>query len=96
MFGATIDLEDAFYHVPLHPESRKYTRFILDGVIWQFKCLPMGLMSSPRVFTELTRVLMRHLRKKGMVVIIYLDDILVLSKSKFQSGGHSVSVKPVN
>ena len=83
--GATIDLEDAFFHVPLHPESRKYTRFILDGIIWQFKCLPMGLTSSPRVFTELTRVLMRHLRRRGMVVIIYLDDILVLSRSKWQS-----------
>ena len=81
-FGTTIDLEDAFYHIPLHPESRKYTRFILDGTVWQFTCLPMGLTLSPRVFTELTKVLMRHLRKKGMIVIIYLDDLLVLSNSR--------------
>ena len=71
-------------------------RFILDGVIWQYMCLPMGLMSSPRVFTELTKVLMRHLRKRGMTVIIYLDDLLVLSKSKHQSWEDTVSVKPAN
>ena len=81
-FGTTIDLEDAFYHIPLHKESRKYTRFMLDGRIWQFTCLPMGLTSSPRVFTELTRTLARYLRKRGMIIIIYLDDILILSGSE--------------
>ena len=84
-FGTTIDLEDTFYHVPLHKVSRRYTRFMLDGRIWQFTCLPMGLTSSPRVFTELTKTLMRYQRKRGMIVIIYLDDLLILSGSEKMS-----------
>ena len=81
-FGTIIDLEDAFYHVSLHKESRRYTRFMLDRKIWQFTCLPMGLTSSPRVFTELTKTLTRYLRKRGMIVIIYLDDLLILGGSE--------------
>ena len=37
------------------------------------------------VFTELTKPLMRYLRKKGMIVIIYLDDLLILSGSEKMS-----------
>ena len=76
--------EGAFYHIPLHKESRRYTRFMLDRKIWKFTCLPMGL-TSPRVFTELTKTLMRYLRKRGMIVIIYLDDLLILSESERMS-----------
>ena len=48
-------------------------------------CLPMGLTSSPRVFMELTGVILKHLRKKGMIVIIYLDDLLILGGSRKRS-----------
>ena len=88
-----IDLEDAFYHVPLHKESRRYTRFMLDRRIWQFTCLPMGLTSSPRVFTELTKTLTRYLRKRGMIVIIYLDDIVILSSSEKMSNRNTQVVQ---
>ena len=85
-------LKMCFYHVPLHMESRKYTRFMMDGVIWQYTSLPMGLTSSPRVFTELTGVLLRHLRKRGMIIIIYLDDLLMIAMSRRKSEEDTVTV----
>ena len=55
MFGAIVDLSDAYYHVSLHKKSRKYTRFIFEGVVYEYVALPMGLHCSPRIFTRVTK-----------------------------------------
>ena len=78
MWGATVDLTDAYYHIGLHEDSRKYVRFMIDNKIYQFTSLPMGLTSSPRIFTKLTLFLTKLFRRSGLVIVIYLDDILVL------------------
>ena len=36
MFGAVIDISDAYYHIGVHKKARKYTRFIVDGVIYEY------------------------------------------------------------
>ena len=65
MFGAVIDISDAYYHISVHKKARRYTRFIVDGVVYEYlgrhiinliidfiiSGLPMGLTCSPRVFT---------------------------------------------
>ena len=56
-YGGLIDLSDAYYHIELHPESRKYVAFCWRGQHYQFCCLPMGIHSAPFVFT---RVIFRH------------------------------------
>ena len=50
-YGAVIDLTDAYYTVKLHEDFRKYCRFIVDGVIYEYVALPMGLTCSARIFT---------------------------------------------
>ena len=49
LWGATIDLRDAFYHMNIHKKSRKFLRFILDRQVYKFTGLPMGLTCSPSV-----------------------------------------------
>ena len=51
MYGAVIDISDAYYHISIHKRARKYTRFILDDEIYEYLGLPMGLTCSPRIFT---------------------------------------------
>ena len=51
-FGAVVDLTDAYYTVKLHTDSRRYCRFIVDGVIYEYVALPMGLTCSARIFTR--------------------------------------------
>ena len=46
-----------------------------------YTCLPFGLASALLVFTKLLRPVVAHLRKAGIRLIIYLDDILVMSPS---------------
>lgn len=51
-FMASLDMEDAYFHIPIHPKHRKYLRFTVAGAHYQFKVLPFGLKSAPRIFTK--------------------------------------------
>ena len=41
--------------------------------------MPFGLNSAPRIFTKLFKPILRLLRSQGMLLIIYLDDILLIA-----------------
>jgi hypothetical protein len=48
----SIDLSDAFLHVPIHPESRRFLQFQWKGRVYQFKVLPFGLSLAPRWYSQ--------------------------------------------
>ncbi|KZS19204.1 Uncharacterized protein APZ42_014437, partial [Daphnia magna] len=77
-----LDLKDAYLTIPVHPSHQKFLRFKWKGRIFQFKCLAFGLAPAPRIFTKILKAVMGFLRKQGMRLIIYLDDILILNRSK--------------
>jgi hypothetical protein len=52
-WAASIDLRDAYFHVPLHPSTRKYMRFEWRGRLFQFCVLPFGLSPGLHVFMSL-------------------------------------------
>ena len=45
--------------------------------------MPNGLAIAPRVFTRLTRPLVAIARMRGVKLIIYIDDIVIVAR-KFQ------------
>lgn len=51
-FMASIDLKDAYYSVNIHESFRKYLRFLWNDQLFQFTCLPNGLTSAPRWYTN--------------------------------------------
>ena len=44
---SSIDLSDAYLHIPIHPISRKYLRFCHKSQVFQFTSLPFGLATAP-------------------------------------------------
>src|SRR4029434_3264773 len=36
----TIDLKDAYFHVPIHPKHQRFLRFAFGGVAYQFHSIP--------------------------------------------------------
>jgi hypothetical protein len=88
-FLTSIDLRDAFLHVPIHPQSQKYLQFVWRGKKFQFRTLPFGLSLSPLVFTKILKPLLTWARKKGIRVVAYLDDILIMASSHQQSIEHT-------
>ena len=79
---ASIDLQDAYYSIPVDPNSRKYLRFMWQGERWQFAALPNGLSTAPRLFTKLLKPVFAELRKAGHTVIGYLDDTIIIGETK--------------
>ena len=73
-FFTTIDLKDAYFTIPIHPEHYKYLRFEWNSTLYEFMCLPFGLSSSPRVFTKVMKPFVSAVRNKGIRLVIYLDD----------------------
>ena len=76
-----IDLKDAHFSVKI---DIKHTT---KSKSYQYRALPFGLATAPRVFTKVMRKAVSHLREKGIRLVHYLDDILILGEtlSTFQT-----------
>ena len=81
-FLASIDLKDAYYSVPIALHHRKYLKFYWNNDLWQFRALPNGLSSGPRIFTILMKPPFSVMRSKGHSVVAYIDDTLIVADSK--------------
>ncbi|KAI2645297.1 ORF V: Enzymatic polyprotein [Labeo rohita] len=79
---AAIDLKDAFFHVSILPRHRPFLRFACEGQAYQYKALPFGLSLSPRVFTKVTEGALNPLWRKGIRILNYLDDWLIIAHSQ--------------
>ena len=76
---AVLDLKDAYYSVPIRTDHRTYLRFEHDGQLYEFVCLPNGLSSAPRIFTKLLKPTLARLREDGLLLVIYINDIILLA-----------------
>ena len=77
----SIDLKDAYFHIPIQEQSRKYLRFHVQGQTYQFKALPFGLSTAPLEFTVVAKEVKLMAMHKGIRIHQYLDDWLVRAKS---------------
>ena len=73
----SIVFKDAYFHIPIHSQSRKYMRFHLQGRSYQFKALPFGLSTAPMEFTVVAKEVKLMALQKGIRIHQYLDDWLV-------------------
>ncbi len=85
---AAIDLKDAYFHVSILPRHRPFLRFVFEGRANQYKVLPFGLSLSPRVFTKVVEAALVPLRERGVCILNYLDDWLILAQSCDQLCAH--------
>ena len=76
-----LDLTDAYLTVPMHPDSRKFLRFLLGDKTYEFTAMPFGLNVAPRLFTKMMKPVVASLRSQGVRLIIYLDNILIIASS---------------
>ena len=79
---ASIDLREAYLQVPIHPESRRFLRFVAHGRFYQFTALCFGLSTAPQVFTRVMAPVSTILHSLGIRMCCYLDNWLVQSSSR--------------
>ena len=85
----TLDLKDAFFHIPIYPPHRKFLRFGFRGQIYEYLVLPFGLSLSPRTFVKCSQAAVAPLRQRGVRIAMYIDDWLIYADSESTSRLHT-------
>ena len=71
---ASIDLKDAFYPIPIHPEHHKYLKFVVLSRIYQYTCMSIDYGPAMHIFTKASKVPFSHLRSTWFVSVVFVDD----------------------
>ena len=87
-WAVSIDLSDAYHHVPIARPSRRLLGFSFAGRVYQYRALPFGLRPAPRLFTRLISAVAAFLRGRGIRVFCYLDDWLIVANTPHRLIAH--------
>ena len=74
----TIDLQDGFHHVKLHPDFTKYLGFYWRGKFYEWQVLCFGVSIAPYYFHKLIRPVVQHLRSNNVRLAPFVDDFLLM------------------
>jgi len=74
----TLDLATGYHQMRIEPEDTFKTAFISPSGLYEWKVLPLGLANAPAAFMRLMGGI---LSKFSRFCIVYLDDILIFSKT---------------
>jgi putative transposase len=80
------DLLNGFYNLEIEEKNRGKTAFSTFEGLYQLVHLPMGLKNSPSVFQRLMQIILSGCL--GHYAFIYIDDILVFSKTRKEHVKH--------
>ena len=79
-FMAKLDLVEAFHSLKIKQKFWKYLQFEFEGQKYMFITAPQGMKLSPYYFVKVTKPLITHCRERGIRLIIYIDDIIVIGR----------------
>jgi hypothetical protein len=81
-----LDLTSGYHQILIFKEDRSKTAFMTSFGHFQFKVLIEGLTNAPTTFqTVMNSILHPYIRKS---VVVYIDDILIFSKTKAEHQAH--------
>ncbi|XP_071091289.1 uncharacterized protein [Haliotis cracherodii] len=80
----SLDLQDAYLHVLIHPSSWKYLRLAINGQRYEFQVLPFGISIAPWLFTRITAPVIRFAHLKLVRIHGYLGDFLAADQEEAQ------------
>jgi len=103
---SVLDLNSAYFQIPLSPRSRRITAFCTPFGLFEFNKLPMGISVGSQGLSRVVDELFAD--QKNHFVFNYLDDLIVYSRSfedharhlrivldKLQSAGFTLNIEKV-
>ena len=82
----TLDLMKGYHQIRMHPDSKDTTAFTCHMGHFQYRRMPFGLTNAPATFQRLMNQL--FCGKAWDFVFVYLDDLLIVSRSVQEHLGH--------
>ena len=76
---AKADLSQGYLHMPIARSDQRLLGFKWQGKFYKYKFLPFGLSTAPAIFVRAMEAIQRHFTRRGMLVVVYLDDFLVIA-----------------
>ena len=82
-YFTTLDLAAGYWQIQVSDNSIEKTAFVTPSGLFEFRVMPFGLMNAPAVFQRLMQCVLQGLNPTGGpdFVSVYIDDILIFSKS---------------
>lgn len=81
---STLDLERAYYQVPMHSDDIEKTAIITPWGLYEYLVMPFGLKNATQTFQRYIDTVFRGLN----FVFAYIDDILIMSETEEQHHQH--------
>ena len=79
-YACKIDLSNAFWHIGINNNYKRYLSFRFDNVSYWWNSMPFGLRTAPYLFCKLMGTLIKHICTSfGIVMFYYMDDIIILA-----------------
>ncbi|GBG72342.1 hypothetical protein CBR_g11920 [Chara braunii] len=85
-YFSRIDLKSGYHQIEVHPDDQYKTAFRTRYGHYEFIIMPFGLTNAPATFQRCMNDLFRPWLDR--FVVVYLDDILIFSKTLQEHQGH--------
>ena len=85
----SIDISDAFHHIPIHPRFQKYLAFTHNHQLFFFQGMPFGLNLGPLIFTKVITEVLKRVHTLKIPASVYIDDWLLWNTSPSQLQTHT-------
>ena len=79
-YFSKLDLQDGYHQIPMSPQDRQKTAFVCRYGAYEFTVMTFGHKNAPAYFQREMNLMLHDLVDEG--VIVYLDDILIYSKTE--------------
>jgi ribonuclease HI len=89
----SVDITKAYSHVSVSPEMQPYLTFQYDTNYYQYRAMPFGVSSAPRIFTRIMKQTIKAVRERWQVAAVqYLDDLLFIHSDREWLQSHIGSI----
>ena len=83
---STLDCNAGYFQVAIAPEDREKTAFVCNEGAYQYKWISCGLTNAPATFQRALDIILSGV--KWQSCLIFLDDVIVYSKTVEEHVGH--------